>query len=142
MPTINELKFHEPNIIYNKVDASNLLVPRAPTSLKQHDTLPPSDKITWHKAYSEGYFGLHKHAIAWECISQSDYLSLRKYTGNVLPTQALAVMKKDEQGQLIRAKYRIVVLGNLDTHNWNKSDCFAPVMSQRLRTGILSINFT
>ena len=30
----------------------------------------------------------------------------------------------------MRAKCHIVVLGNLDTHNWNKSDCFAPVMIQ------------
>ena len=28
-----------------------------------------------------------------------------------------------------RAKYRIVVLGNLDPHNWSSSDCFAPVLS-------------
>jgi hypothetical protein len=30
----------------------------------------------------------------------------------------------------MRAKYRIVALGNLDPHNWSKEDCFAPVMSQ------------
>ena len=30
----------------------------------------------------------------------------------------------------MRAKYRIVVLGNLDPHDWSKSECFAPVMSQ------------
>ena len=29
----------------------------------------------------------------------------------------------------VRAKYRIVALGNLDPINWSKSECFAPVMS-------------
>ena len=43
----------------DKVDVSQLIVSRAPTSLKQHDNLQPSDKITWDEAYSEEYFGLH-----------------------------------------------------------------------------------
>jgi hypothetical protein len=30
----------------------------------------------------------------------------------------------------VRAKYRIVALGNLDPNSWSKSDCFAPVLSQ------------
>ena len=30
----------------------------------------------------------------------------------------------------IRAKYRIVALGNLDPINWSKTECYAPVMSQ------------
>ena len=42
---------------------------------------------------------------------------------------AIAVIKKDGEGRLIRAKYRIVALGNLDPHNWSKQDCFAPVLS-------------
>jgi hypothetical protein len=29
-----------------------------------------------------------------------------------------------------RAKYRIVILGNLDYHNWSKESTAAPVMSQ------------
>ena len=33
------------------------------------------------------------------------------------------------QGNPTRAKYCIVVLGNLDPHDWSKSDCFAPVLS-------------
>ena len=38
--------------------------------------------------------------------------------------------KKDQDGNPIRCKYRLVVLGNLDPNNWSKSDCFAPVLSQ------------
>ena len=35
-----------------------------------------------------------------------------------------------EHGKAVRSKYRIVVLGNLNTHFWSKSNCFTPVMSQ------------
>lgn len=37
---------------------------------------------------------------------------------------------KDGDGNPVRAKYRIVALGNLDPHDWSKNDCFAPVLSQ------------
>ena len=43
---------------------------------------------------------------------------------------AISTIKTDEEGNPVWAKYRIVVLGNLDPHNWSKSDCFAPVLSQ------------
>eukprot|EP00957_Ditylum_brightwellii_P117834 8989360-Ditylum_brightwellii.AAC.1 len=43
---------------------------------------------------------------------------------------ALATLKYDENGMPKRAKYRIVVLGNLAPYVWLKSDCFAPVMMQ------------
>ena len=38
--------------------------------------------------------------------------------------------KYDETGQPKRAKYRIVALGNMDPYAWEKSDCYAPVISQ------------
>eukprot|EP00957_Ditylum_brightwellii_P069027 5239900-Ditylum_brightwellii.AAC.1 len=43
---------------------------------------------------------------------------------------AIATIKPDEYGKPQQAKYRIVVLGNMDPNNWTKNDCFAPVMSQ------------
>ena len=39
----------------------------------------------------------------------------------------------------MRARYQIVVLGNLDTRYWNKFDCFAPVMSQLEFTLMISL---
>ena len=42
---------------------------------------------------------------------------------------AISTVKYDEHGKPKRAKYRIVALGNLDPHDWNKQDRFAPVMS-------------
>ena len=42
---------------------------------------------------------------------------------------AVSTLKYDENGKPKRAKYRIVVLGNLDNHQWQRSDTYAPVMS-------------
>ena len=52
---------------------------------------------------------------------------------------ALATIKMDGEGKPVRAKYRIVVLGNLDPHPWNKKDCFAPVLSQMEMRLLLAI---
>mmetsp|Transcript_3382 Transcript_3382/g.5163 ORF Transcript_3382/g.5163 Transcript_3382/m.5163 type:complete len:553 (-) Transcript_3382:330-1988(-) len=49
---------------------------------------------------------------------------------------AISKIKHDNQGNPDRAKYCIVALGNLDPHQWNSSDCFAPVLSS-LELGIL-----
>ena len=48
----------------------------------------------------------------------------------VSTTTSPTSIKKDRKGQPTRAKYQIVVLGNLDPNNWSKQDCFAPVLSQ------------
>ena len=40
------------------------------------------------------------------------------------------MIKKNANDKPVSAKYHIVVLGNIDTNNWNKSNFFAPVMSQ------------
>jgi hypothetical protein len=42
---------------------------------------------------------------------------------------AVLTIKTDGQGDPVRAKSRIVVLGNQETTPWSKTDCFAPVIS-------------
>ena len=42
---------------------------------------------------------------------------------------SISTIKFDEHNKPKRAKYRIFVLGNLDPHDWSKSDTYAPVMS-------------
>ena len=42
---------------------------------------------------------------------------------------AVSLIKYDEFGKPKRAKYRIVALGNLESHKWSKIDCYAPVMN-------------
>ena len=112
-----------------KVDASQLSNVNPPRSLKTHNLLNPLDKQTWNSAYAEEYYGFHENAAAWEYISKKEHQVPQKYTGMTLLTQALVVVKTDENGKPNRAKYRIVVLGNLDKCNWTKNNCFAPVMS-------------
>ena len=52
---------------------------------------------------------------------------------------AISTIKYDENNNPNRAKYRIVVLDNLDHNDWTKSDTYAPVLDQietRLLTAI------
>jgi hypothetical protein len=98
-------------------------------SLHEHYKLSPKDKQIWDEAYREEYFGLHDDTKTWEHISEEEYQNLKKILGRPLPTMAISKIKRDANGNPIRAKYRIVVLGNLDPHQWSKADCFAPVLS-------------
>lgn len=124
---------YNPPILYRAnrahVDASNLTHNQAPTSLQQHDDLDAFDKEVWDRAYLHEYLGLHEDTQCWEYITEHDYQQIRPLVGNALPSMAIATIKKDADGNPIRAKYRIVALGNLDPHLWSKNDCFAPVMS-------------
>jgi hypothetical protein len=47
-----------------------------------------------------------------------------------IPSMAIAVIKYDEHNRPKRAKYRILVLGNLDYHHWSIESTYAPVLSQ------------
>lgn len=42
---------------------------------------------------------------------------------------AVSTIKYDQDGKPKLAQYRIVVLGDLDPHNWSKSDVYSPVMN-------------
>ena len=119
-----------PQFKYKKVDASKLHEKRAPPSLTKHNTLSINDKLMWDQAFIEEYYGLHTQSKTWEYISEVEYKALRPTVGTAFPTYAISIIKKDENGNHIRAKYRIVVLDNLYPHNWSKSECFAPVTSQ------------
>lgn len=67
----------------------------------------------------EEYLGLH----------QDEYQQIKKVFGRPLPTMAISKIKTNKRAKPERAKYRIVVLGNLDPHQWQPTDCFAPVLS-------------
>ena len=125
------------NLIARHVSATTLNVLEAP-SLLRHSRINPQDRKLWDAAYKEEYDGLCK-LNTWEVIPEEEYRRMIKVTGAALPTMALSTIKNDENGKPKRCKYRIVVLGNLDSNNWSKSDCFAPVLSQpelRLLTDI------
>jgi hypothetical protein len=100
----------------------------APTSLKAHHKMSSSDKDTWDAAYAEEYDGLAS-LPTWEVITEEQFKLLSKGKKALL-TMAIATIKYDANNCPKQAKYRIVVLGNLDYHTWSKEATAAPVMSQ------------
>jgi hypothetical protein len=127
--------------VLRHVSAHGLKSLLAPTSLKSHSSLDPEDKIIWDAAYDEEYDGLES-LPTWEIITEAQYKQLSKGR-RALPTMAIATVKYDANNRPKRAKYRIVVLGNLDYHTWSKEQTAAPVMSQlelRLLTSLAVYN--
>ena len=120
------------------VSAKNLIDTNAPTSLLKHLTMHASDKDTWDAAYREEYEGL-AHCNTYKLISNDEYKNLRSQVKGILPTMAISTIKTDGNGNPVRAKYRIVALGNMDPHPWTKQDCFAPVLSQMELRLLISI---
>jgi hypothetical protein len=111
-----------------------------PASLKHHSTLSPQDKLIWDAAYDEEYDGL-AGIPTWEVISEQQLRQLSKGIKS-LPSMAISMIKYDEHNPK-KTKYRIVVLGNLDYHQWSKEATAAPVMSQlelRLLTSLAVYN--
>ena len=116
-------------IVSRIVSATSLHNPQAPTSLLKHAHLHSSDRKTWDASYREEYDGL-MNLDTWEVIDEKTYQLLKKKVGKIIPTMAISTIKHDKFGKPHQAKYRIVVLGNLDPHHWDKHDCLAPVLSQ------------
>jgi hypothetical protein len=118
------------NLIHcRKVSAATLHHMQAPSSLKQHLNMTDNDKSIWDESYRQEYQGLVDIGT-WETITEEEYQLLKPTCKGLLPTMAIAIIKYDGNGNPIRAKYRIVALGNLDPNSWSKNDCFAPVLSQ------------
>ena len=101
-----------------------------PQNLKDHKSMSINSKHLWDAAYQKEYYGLHETTKTWYYITEKEYRTLKKTVGKALPSMAIATIKRDENGSPTRAKYRLVVLGNLDPNNWSKQDCYAPVLSQ------------
>ena len=78
---------------------------------------------TWKK------FKVSKLVTHGKNFSESDFKQMWHKIKAVIPIMAISTIKTDEFGKPKRAKYRIVVLGNLDPIHWCKRDKYAPVMS-------------
>lgn len=113
--------------IANHISAAGLTSEDVP-SLIDHYKLHPTDQKIWKSAYSEEYFGLYD-LPTWITITDSQYHQIRHLCPQILPSMAISTIKYDQDGKPKRAKYRIVVLGNFDPHNWSKSDVYSPVIS-------------
>ena len=116
------------NIIARHVSAKGLSSPiEAP--LCKHHKLPKEDRENRDASYKEEYDGL-VNLDTWDFVTEEEYQKLKHIVGKALPTMAISTIKRDGNGNPTRAKYRIVALGNMDPHNWDKADCYAPVLSQ------------
>jgi hypothetical protein len=114
--------------ILRHVSAHGLTSLVAPSSLKAHSTMSPSDKIIWDDAYFEEFDGLSS-LPTWEVLTEKQFKELSNGV-KALPSMAIATIKYDAFNRPRRAKYCIVVLGNHDNHTWSKDSTAAPVMSQ------------
>jgi len=99
-----------------------------PSSLKHHHSLSSSERAIWDAAYSEEFDGLSS-IPTWEIVTESEFRALSKGRKS-LPSMAISTIKYDSNNKPKQAKYRIVVLGNLDYYQWSKESTAAPVMSQ------------
>jgi len=114
--------------VLRHVSAHGLTSLIAPTSLKAHSKLSFNDRAIWDAAYDEEFDGLES-LPTWEVLSEEQFHQLG-IAHKALPTMAIATFKYDANNKPKRAKYRLVVLGNLDYHTWSKEATAAPVMSQ------------
>jgi hypothetical protein len=117
-------QFHLKDCVLRHISAHGLDSVIALTSLKQLQKFSSNDQIIWNQAY-DGLTSIP----TWDVISEKEFRLLSK-GAKPLPSMAIATIKYDEHNRPKRAKYRIVVLGNLDYHQWSRSSTAAPVMSQ------------
>ena len=89
------------------------------------------DRDIWDAAYNEEYDNIDGMNV-FTVISQEEYEKyLNKYgdEARAIPSMNLFTIKPDMEGNPLRAKSRIVVLGNLEQRVWSKEDRYAPVFS-------------
>jgi hypothetical protein len=94
------------------VSASGCQAP-CPPGLCQAMDLNFVDRDLWLASYTEEYEALLQENTM-DIIDHEEYPRLHDKCDNSLPTMCLLSIKKDTQGRPVRAKYRIVVLGNLE----------------------------
>ena len=103
------------------------------------------DEATWRESYAKEYKGLIDHNT-FDIISEETYLESRKRTGrSAIPSMGVFTVKNDSDGKPVRAKSRVVVLGNKDPVEWTKAERYAPFVSQpivRLLTSLAVRNRT
>ena len=110
------------------------------SAVKLHRKCPPKllkaladshpDQEIWLESYQEEKCGIQS-LNTYQKITLGEYHALReKGAPKAIPTMCVLTMKKDENLLPLRAKSRIVVLGNLEEHLWSKTDRFAPVLHQ------------
>lgn len=113
------------------VSAAGLFNQQAPNSLKEALHRNNPDRVIWDGAYNEEYDGLSDLEVFEEITPDEyrEYIKLHGDKAKAIPSMNLFTIKEDKEGNPIRAKARIVVLGNLEQRIWSKEDQYAPVLS-------------
>ena len=112
---------------FAKIKLKKYLINISKLTLNQHHKLLQSNRKILDRSCKEEYTVLQK-LDTWEIISEDKYKLLCKSVGPTISTIAIITTKRDKDGNPEGAKYRIYVLENLDLHNQEKSDCFAPAL--------------
>ena len=88
-----------------------------------------SDHQSWLNSYDNGKQGIIDHDIYYN-ISKSQYLSLKQVEKipKSIPSMCSLVVKNDKDVKPLRAKSRIVVIGNFEDIICQKSQSYAPVL--------------
>jgi hypothetical protein len=113
---------------------STTVCPRSFRQSLQKDNL---DHQVWLDLYAEEYGGIRE-------LETFTVLTCAKYDAKyshvtILPSMVVQRIKHDEIGNPVRAKTRVVALGNYETTPWKKSETHAPVLqksSSRLLTSL------
>lgn len=58
----------------------------------------------------------------WELTTEEQFESMKHMYKGLLLIMTIIVIKKDSKGQPEHAKYRIIVLSNLDQNKWTKQE--------------------
>lgn len=113
--------------VANIVSAINLHRDCPPSLLQALASSHPDRKV-WLQSYYEEKNGIESLGT-FKRITLGEYRALReKGAPRAIPTMCVLTIKKDENLMPLRAKSRIVVLGNRESREWSKSDRFAPVL--------------
>ena len=115
------------DVFASLVSAVNLTTDCPPSLLKALAAKHPNREI-WLESYFE-----EKRSIqsmnTYEKLTLAEYRELRKNGApKALPSMCVLTIKKDKDFNPVRAKSRIVVLGNHEETPWQKHDTYAPVL--------------
>mmetsp|Transcript_12383 Transcript_12383/g.17658 ORF Transcript_12383/g.17658 Transcript_12383/m.17658 type:complete len:109 (+) Transcript_12383:2250-2576(+) len=105
---VNNIRLYaQENIIAFHVSATTLIQNSSPSSLSNHHKLHPHDKQIWDQAYKEEYMDLFQDLDVFKYITKNESKQLKHILGQKLPSIAISTIKRDQNGQPVRAKYRI-----------------------------------
>ena len=99
-----------------------------PASLLEALSSAHPDREVWISSYHREKDSI-QNLGTYEKITLGEYRALReKGAPRALPTMCVLTIKTDEKMNPVKAKSRIVVLGNHEERAWTKSDKYAPVL--------------